>query len=70
MHFGLACEDITGARYNSNCDVVMAHSGISNCHFSLTFADPNRPIVKDLNSLLGTQVTYNGEGKGALRDFQ
>ncbi|KAJ4311316.1 hypothetical protein N0V84_010521 [Fusarium piperis] len=55
---------------NPNCDVVLSHQTISNVHFSLTFDEFNRPIVKDLNSLLGTQVTYDGEGKGARRDFQ
>ncbi|ATY65352.1 camk kinase [Cordyceps militaris] len=55
---------------NPNCDVLLDHKGISNVHFSLTFDEFNRPLVKDLNSLLGTQVTYNGEGKGARRDFQ
>ncbi|KAK2743006.1 hypothetical protein CKAH01_18421 [Colletotrichum kahawae] len=38
-------------------------------HFSLTFDEFNRPLIKDLNSLRGTQVTYNGEGEGVRRDF-
>ncbi|EGX88256.1 protein kinase [Cordyceps militaris CM01] len=55
---------------NPNCDVSLNRKGISNVHFSLTFDEFNRPIVKDLISLVGTQVTYNGDGEGARRDFQ
>ncbi|KAK7429750.1 hypothetical protein QQZ08_003776 [Neonectria magnoliae] len=55
---------------NSHCDVVLRVRGISNVHFSLTFDEFNRPIVKDLNSLRGTEVTYHGEGEGVRRDFQ
>ncbi|KAH0423734.1 protein kinase [Colletotrichum camelliae] len=54
---------------NPNCDVSLDIEGISNVHFSLAFDEFNRPIIKDLNSLRGTQVTYNGEGKGVRRDF-
>ncbi|KZL63700.1 camk protein kinase [Colletotrichum incanum] len=55
---------------NSNCDVVLDYRGISNCHFSLTFDDNNRLIVRDSGSLVGTQVTYDGEGEGWRRHFQ
>ncbi|KAK7403872.1 hypothetical protein QQX98_010376 [Neonectria punicea] len=55
---------------NPNCDVFLDDKAISNVHFSLTFDEFNRPIIKDLNSLMGTQVTYDGEGEGARRDFQ
>ncbi|KAM3537301.1 hypothetical protein ARSEF1564_009781 [Beauveria bassiana] len=55
---------------NPNCDVFLDDKGISNVHFSLTFDEFNRPSVKDLKSLMGTQVTYDGEGEGARRDFQ
>ncbi|RMD43974.1 hypothetical protein DV735_g1087, partial [Chaetothyriales sp. CBS 134920] len=55
---------------NPNCDVFLDEKAISKVHFSLTFDEFNRPIIKDLNSLMGTQVTYDGEGKGARRDFQ
>lgn len=54
---------------NPNCDVFLDIDGISNVHFSLTFDEFNRPLIKDLNSLRGTQVTYNGEGEGVRRDF-
>ncbi|KND93130.1 hypothetical protein TOPH_02411 [Tolypocladium ophioglossoides CBS 100239] len=56
--------------YNPNCDVVLPHQGISNYHFSLTFDNHHRLIVKDWGSLIGTQVTYNGEGEGTRRHFQ
>ncbi|KPM39123.1 hypothetical protein AK830_g7448 [Neonectria ditissima] len=55
---------------NPNCDVLLDEKAISNVHFSLTLDEFNRPIVKDLNSLMGTQVTYDGKGEGARRDFQ
>ncbi|KID88160.1 protein kinase, partial [Metarhizium majus ARSEF 297] len=55
---------------NPNCDVVLKIQGVSNIHFSLTFDEHGRPIINDLNSLMGTQVTYDGEGKGARRDFR
>lgn len=53
-----------------NCDVPLRKDHVSRIHFSLTFDDLNRPLIKDLNSLLGTQVTYNGDGRGMRRDFQ
>lgn len=56
--------------YNPYCDVVLPNQGISGTHFSLTFDQSNRLIVKDLNSLRGTEVTYDGRGKGARRGFQ
>ncbi|KAI0482112.1 kinase-like domain-containing protein [Xylariaceae sp. FL0804] len=52
-----------------NCDVVAAFKGMSRYHFSLTFDERHRMIIKDLNSLTGTKVTYSGEG-GARRDFR
>lgn len=55
---------------NPNCDVVLDIQGVSNIHFSLTFDGFNRLIVSDLNSFLGTQVTYNGDGEGVRRNFR
>ncbi|KAI1073382.1 protein kinase [Whalleya microplaca] len=55
---------------NKRCDVVVAIQRISSVHFSLTFDKFNRPIVKDIGSLVGTKVTYNGEGEGTRSDFQ
>lgn len=43
---------------------------ISHHHFTLTFDDQNRLIVKDWSSLVGTQVTYNNEGEGLRSGFQ
>lgn len=40
--------------------------GVSRFHLSFTFDDQNRPIVRDLGSLWGTKVTYDGE-KGESR---
>ncbi|GAB0138922.1 hypothetical protein EsDP_00007142 [Epichloe bromicola] len=52
------------------CDVVLPDlRGLSKLHFSLTFDEQGRFIVKDLHSLLGTEVTYNGEGSGRRRRF-
>lgn len=54
---------------NSICDVVLRATGVSNVHFCLTFDEFNRPIIKDMNSSMGTQVTYDSGGKGFRRDF-
>lgn len=52
------------------CDVVLPNiKGPSNYHFCLTFDDQNRFIVKDLDSSLGTEVTYDNKGKGTRRKF-
>ncbi|KAH0438167.1 camk family protein kinase protein [Colletotrichum camelliae] len=55
---------------NPNCDVVLRAQGVSNIYFSLTFDVFNRPVIQDLNSLRGTEVTYNEKGKGVRRDFR
>ena len=48
----------------------MPDKSISYCHFSLTFDEDKRLVVKDWGSLEGTEVTYNGEGQGKRREFQ
>ncbi|KAL2758158.1 hypothetical protein ACRALDRAFT_1092158 [Sodiomyces alcalophilus JCM 7366] len=53
-----------------NSDVVLPYEGVSGCHFSITFEDTNNLIVKDWGSLMGTEVTYNGQGNGKRRKFQ
>ncbi|KAK1657740.1 kinase-like domain-containing protein [Colletotrichum godetiae] len=50
---------------NKNCDIQLPFPGVSNIHFSLTFDEFNRPIIKDLNSLRGTQITYTGKGRAS-----
>lgn len=55
---------------DEDCDIVLPDfRGVSTYHFALTFDDQNRPIVKDLGSFIGTQVTYNGDGLGWRSDF-
>ncbi|KND91709.1 Serine/threonine-protein kinase par-1 [Tolypocladium ophioglossoides CBS 100239] len=52
-------------------DVVLPNlKGISKHHFSLIFDDANRLIVRDWGSLLGTEVTYDGEGHGKRSNFR
>ncbi|KJZ76551.1 hypothetical protein HIM_03887 [Hirsutella minnesotensis 3608] len=52
-------------------DVVLPNrKGISYHHFTLTFDDTNRLIVKDWGSLWGTEVVYSDEGHGKRRNFQ
>lgn len=52
-------------------DVVLPKcTGIGYHHFTLTFDDANRLIVKDWGSLIGTEVTYDGEGSGVRREFR
>ncbi|KAH7171301.1 protein kinase [Dactylonectria macrodidyma] len=52
------------------CDVVVPEANMSNIHFSLTFDDSHRLIVKDLGSRTGTQVTYDQKGEGIRSGFQ
>ncbi|KAH6632482.1 kinase-like domain-containing protein [Chaetomium tenue] len=52
-------------------DVVLPNNrGVGYHHFSLTFDDKKRLIVKDWGSLNGTQVTYGKQGHGVRRRFQ
>ncbi|KAK7419958.1 hypothetical protein QQZ08_010594 [Neonectria magnoliae] len=44
---------------NLNCDVALPYDGVSDYHLSLTFDDMNRPLVEDLGSSTGTEVTYD-----------
>ncbi|KAI3532307.1 hypothetical protein CABS02_13892 [Colletotrichum abscissum] len=55
---------------NPNCDVILDSQGVSNVHFSLTFDQYYRPIIRDLGSLVGTEVTYDRDGQGIRRQFQ
>ena len=51
-------------------DIVLLNvPGISFHHLTITFDLHNRPIVQDLGSLHGTEVTYGNEGKGVRSDF-
>lgn len=51
-------------------DIVLLNvPGISFHHLAITFDQHNRPIVQDLGSLHGTEVTYDSEGKGVRSDF-
>lgn len=52
-------------------DVVLPNwKGIGYRHFTLTFDEANRLIVRDWGSLLGTEVTYEGYGRGKRSNFQ
>ncbi|PFH62653.1 hypothetical protein XA68_12524 [Ophiocordyceps unilateralis] len=54
-----------------NSDVVLPNiKGISKHHFSITFDDANRLIIRDWGSLLGTQVTYDRQGCGKRSNFR
>lgn len=54
---------------NPKSDVVIPFKSVSNHHFGLSFDDNRRLIVKDWGSLSGTEVTYDGEGRGKRRGF-
>jgi hypothetical protein len=58
-------------RWDSNSDIVLPSTitTISFHHFALTFDDHYRPIVKDLGSANGTEVTYDTQGEGKRSDF-
>ena len=52
------------------CEVVIPFESSSSRHFSLMFDEENRLIVRDLGSLVGTEVTYDGEGHGERSNFR
>lgn len=52
------------------CDVVIPDECISWHHFSLTFDDARRFVIKDWGSSGGTEVTYDDCGKGIRSGFQ
>ena len=57
--------------WDPNSDVVLpALPGVSYHHFTVTFDDRRRPIVKDCNTLIGTEVTYDSQGQGKRSGFQ
>ena len=54
-----------------NSDVVLPdHGSLSYHHFSLTFDEANRLIIKDWGATNGTEVTYDDQGRGARKEFQ
>ncbi|KAB5572203.1 kinase-like domain-containing protein [Coniochaeta sp. 2T2.1] len=56
--------------WDENSDIVLPWiQGISFHHFALTFDEQNRPIVEDLVSFSGTEVTYDKQGKGKRSYF-
>lgn len=55
---------------SSRCEVVVPFESISSYHFSLTFDEANRLIVRDLGSVAGTEVTYDGQGHGKRSNFR
>ena len=46
-----------------------AQPGVSKYHFAITFDDQNLPIIRDLGSRYGTQVTYDEEKGERLSNF-
>ncbi|EFZ01095.2 protein kinase [Metarhizium robertsii ARSEF 23] len=55
---------------NRKSDVVLPNLPcLSHFHFSLTFDERRQFIVKDLGSLIGTEVTYDTKGTGTRRNF-
>ncbi|KAH7317096.1 kinase-like domain-containing protein [Stachybotrys elegans] len=76
-HLDLTFRDVPRTSYgvvfgcDPRCDVVLPDMpGISAHHFSVTFDDANRLIIRDLGSMVGTQVTYDDEGTGRRSNFQ
>ncbi|KAJ8107996.1 hypothetical protein ONZ43_g6558 [Nemania bipapillata] len=59
------------AGWDPRADIVLPHlPGISFHHFSLTFDDAYRFIVRDLGSRTGTCVVYGKQDEGPRSDFQ
>lgn len=56
--------------WDENSDIVLPWArGISFHHFAVTFDGRNYPVVKDLGSFSGIEVTYDRKGQGKRRDF-
>ncbi|KJZ68024.1 hypothetical protein HIM_12583 [Hirsutella minnesotensis 3608] len=54
-----------------NSDVTLPDiPSISYHHFSLTFDEERRLIVRDWSSFVGTEVTYDNEGQGLRSNFR
>ncbi|KAM4062849.1 kinase [Hirsutella rhossiliensis] len=54
-----------------DCDVTLPDlQGISYHHFTITFDDAKRLIIRDWGSLAGTEVTYDDQGGGLRSNFQ
>lgn len=53
-----------------SCDFVLRKNAISNAHFTITFDESNRLIVRDLGSRNGTTVEYDGHGGNNRVGFQ
>ncbi|KAI1131012.1 hypothetical protein F5Y10DRAFT_275726 [Nemania abortiva] len=59
------------AGWDPKADIVLpATPGVSFHHFSLTFDDAYRLVVRDLGSRAGTSVIYDGEDGGPRSNFQ
>ena len=53
-----------------NCDIALPKiTELSWHHFALTFDKHHRPIIRDLGSLVGTEVMYGTQGQGSRRRF-
>lgn len=50
-------------------ELHLLSSSASNIHFSITFNDDYYLIVRDMESLSGTEVIYDTQGCGRLSDF-
>ncbi|OAA41781.1 Protein kinase-like domain protein [Metarhizium rileyi] len=56
--------------WHEESDILLPElAGIGPFHFALTFDGHDRLIVKDLGLGIGTEVSYNDDGKGRQRDF-
>ncbi|KAK4151490.1 kinase-like domain protein [Chaetomidium leptoderma] len=68
------CGDVPAYFYRPGLELRFSHGpqtpyGFVFHHFALTFDDHYRPIIKDLGSFNGTEVTYDKQGEGKRSDF-
>ncbi|KAK7429742.1 hypothetical protein QQZ08_003768 [Neonectria magnoliae] len=52
-----------------DCAMIIPDNYASSLHFAVSFDKERRLVIKDLGSLRGTQVTYDGQGSGVRRNF-
>ncbi|KAI1112120.1 kinase-like domain-containing protein [Nemania sp. NC0429] len=60
---------VCGTGLNADLTIPDSFMSISSHHIAFTFDERNRPIARDLGSISGTEVTYDGEARDRRSDF-
>lgn len=55
---------------HKSCDIRLPSSKTRSLyHFAITFDEQNRMVIRDLRSVHGLEVQYDGQGQGRRREF-